>query len=143
MIAIRNPRIGLAWTLIGLLGLGLLGCSQPPYTNIGNTEFKALMDQGVVVYDIRRPDEWRETGVVAGSERLTFVDASGRVQPEFLARFTAATDPGQPVILICRTGNRSRALARHLAEELGYTQVYNVRNGITDWIGEQHPVSRL
>ena len=45
-----------------------------------------------------------------------------------------------PVVLICRTGNRTDALARELIEKMGYTQIYNVRDGITRWIGDNNPV---
>ncbi len=63
------------------------------------------------------------------------------MNPEFLPRFTAEVDKNAPVVLICRTGNRTDALARELAE-MGYTQIYNVRDGITRWISEGHPVVR-
>ena len=125
-----------------LLALGLGGCAEPPYTNVDNAELKALQAQGVPVYDIRRPDEWRQTGVVAGSRTLTFVDAAGRPNPEFVPRFAAEVGKNDPVILICRTGNRTDVLARLLVEDLGYTKVYNVRRGITGWIGEGLPVAR-
>jgi rhodanese-related sulfurtransferase len=49
----------------------------------------------------------------------------------------------KPVILICRTGNRTSTLARHLVEHMGYTQVYNVRDGITRWIRDGQPVIRV
>ncbi|MDP2030430.1 MAG: hypothetical protein Q8K12_12395 [Thiobacillus sp.] len=42
-------------------------------------------------------------------------------------RFTAEVGKDDPVILICRTGNRTDKQARVLMEEQGYTQVYNVR----------------
>jgi rhodanese-related sulfurtransferase len=126
--------------LFGLV-ISLGGCSEPPYSNIDNTQLKALLAQGTPLYDVRRPEEWRQTGVVEGSRKLTFVDASGRPNPEFLPRFSAEVDKNAPVILICRTGSRTKALARELAER-GYTRVYNVRNGITRWIGEDNPVVR-
>jgi rhodanese-related sulfurtransferase len=122
-----------------LLSLTLGGCAEPPYTNVDNAGLKALLAQGVPLYDIRRPEEWRQTRVVAGSRTLTYVDASGRINPEFLPRFTAEVGKNDPVVLICRTGNRTDALARELMER-GYTQVYNVRHGITRWIGEGNPV---
>ena len=126
---------------VALLAFALGGCSEPPpYVNLDNAGLKALATQGVPVYDIRRPEEWRETGVVEGSRMLTFVDASGRLNPEFLPRFAADVDKDQPVILICRTGSRTDVLARYLVEKMGYTQVYNVRHGITRWIGDKHPV---
>jgi rhodanese-related sulfurtransferase len=126
-----------------LLALTVAACSEPPYTNLDNEQLEALMAQGVPVYDIRRAPEWRQTGVVENSRLMTFVDASGRVLPDFLARFTGQTHKDQPVILICRTGSRTATLARYLAEQLGYTQVYNVRSGIRQWIRDGRPVSRI
>jgi rhodanese-related sulfurtransferase len=126
--------------LLLLLAATLGGCAEPPYTNVDNTRLQALLAQGVPVYDIRRPEEWRQTGVVEGSRKLTFVDAGGRVNPEFVSRFTAEVGKNDPVVLICRTGNRTDALARELVEKLGYSQVYNVRDGITRWIGEGNAV---
>lgn len=77
--------------------------------------------------------------MVEGSRTLTYVDASGRMNPEFVPRFTADVGKNDPVVLICRSGNRTDSLARELAER-GYTQVYNVRKGIPRWIGEGNPV---
>lgn len=125
-----------------LLALMLGGCAEPPYTNVDNAGLKALLAQGVPLYDIRRPEEWRQTRVVEGSRTLTYVDASGRITPEFLPRFMAEVGKNDPVVLICRTGNRTDALARELMER-GYTQVYNVRHGISRWIGEGNPVTGI
>jgi len=100
-----------------------------------------LLAQGVPIYDIRRPEEWRSTGVVEDSRKLTFVDAGGRPNPEFLPRFTAEVGKDDPVVLICHTGSRTDKLARELVES-GYTQVYNVRRGITGWIAGNNPVVR-
>ena len=72
-----------------LLALALGGCAKPPYTHVDNSELKTLIAQGVPVYDVRRAEEWRATGVVEGSHTLTYVDAAGRPNPEFLTRFTA------------------------------------------------------
>ncbi len=124
-----------------LLGFGLGACAEPPYSNIDNTQLKEHVAQGVPVYDVRRPEEWRQTGVVEGSRKLTYVDAKGRPNPEFLPRFTAEVGKNDPVVLICRTGSRTDTLARELAA-LGYTRVYNVRHGITRWTGEGNPVVR-
>jgi len=129
-------------SLVLMLALGLAGCSERPYTNIDNDQLKELIGKGVPVYDIRRLDEWQQTGIVEGSRKLTFVDKSGRPNPEFFSRFTAEIGKDDPVILICRTGNRTDVLGRHLVEQMGYTKVYNVQDGISQWIREQHPVIR-
>lgn len=127
--------------IFGILLFALAGCDEPPpYVNLDNAGLQALVAQGVPVYDVRRPEEWRETGVVEGSRLLTFVDANGRLNPEFLPRFAAEVGKDDPVILICRTGNRTDVLARYLVEKMGYTQVYNVHHGITRWIGDKRPV---
>ncbi len=132
---------------IRLLGLFLLAtllssCAEPPYNNLNNEQLQTMLEQDVPIFDIRRPEEWKQTGVVDGSQLLTFVDGRGRVTPDFLNQFTAAIGKDDPVILICRTGNRTDTLARHLVEKMGYTQVYNVRSGITRWIRERNPVIR-
>lgn len=129
--------------LLALVLLALGGCAEPPYTNVDNEQLKSLLAKGTPLYDIRRADEWRQTGVVEGSRKLTFVDEAGRVNPEFLQRIDAEIGKNDPVVLICRTGNRSDVLARHLMEKMGYTQVYNVKDGITRWVGDGNPVVRL
>jgi rhodanese-related sulfurtransferase len=130
-------------TAVVLLLAGLSACSEPPYANVDNNQLQLMLDQNIPIYDVRRPEEWRQTGVVEGSKLLTFVDGYGRMMPGFLDRLTAEIGKDDPVILICRTGNRTGTLARYLVEEMGYTQVFNVRNGITHWISDDKPVMRL
>jgi rhodanese-related sulfurtransferase len=126
-----------------VLVLALSGCAEPPYNNLDNEQLQTLLEQGTPIYDIRRPEEWHQTGVVANSQLLTFVDGRGRVLPDFMQRFTSAVQKDDPVVLICQTGGRTSTLARYLVEKLGYTQVYNVRDGITRWIRDDLPVTRL
>jgi len=123
------------WLLVGLL-------PEPPYERLDNADLKRMVDEGALVVDIRRPEEWRQTGVIDGSYLITAFDEQGRMTREFPAFFGELTDPDQPVVLICRTGNRTDALARMLIEQAGYQQVYNVTRGITSWIaagGEVKP----
>ena len=126
-----------------LLVIALSGCAEPPYSNLDNEQLETMLGRGVPIYDIRRAEEWHQTGVIEGSRLQTFVDDSGRVLPDFLAHLSRTVDKDDPVILICLTGNRTSTLARYLTEHMGYTQVYNVRNGITRWIGDGRPVTRL
>lgn len=123
-----------------LLVLALGACSKPPYSNVDNAQLKTLIAQGVPIYDVRRPEEWQQTGVVEGSRMLTWVNKNGQPSPEFLPRLSAEVDKNAPLILICRTGNRTDKLARELMERHGYTQVYNVQHGITGWMGDNLPV---
>lgn len=123
-----------------LLLLPLQVFATTPYTNIDSLELKNLQAQGIPVYDIRRAEEWSQTGVLAGSHKLTFVDATGKLMPDFVDKFTKAVGKNEPVILICRTGNRTEVLSRALIQQLGYARVYNVKDGITHWISDGLPV---
>ena len=127
--------------LVLLLSWLLAACSEAPYTDVDNAGLRDLLEQGVPVFDVRRPEEWRETGVVAGSQLLTYVDQYNRLMPGFLERLTAEVGRQEPLILICRTGTRTARLARKLTLKMGYTRVYNVRDGITGWIAEGRAVS--
>jgi rhodanese-related sulfurtransferase len=120
----------------------LLEIVQPPYTNIDNDELKRMLADGVPIYDIRTAEEWKETGVVAPSKKLTLFDASGRQNPQFMGTFTEETSKDKPVILICRTGNRTALLAEFLVTKLGYDKVYNVEHGIVKWKEAGHPVEK-
>ncbi len=123
--------------------MSLVSCGELPYNNLDNKQLKTMLDQGTPIFDVRRPDEWRQTGVINNSKLLTFVSANGSLNPEFIPRFTSMVGKDDPVILICRTGNRTSQLGRYLVEKMGYTNVYNVRDGITQWIKEKQPVTRL
>lgn len=127
-----------------LLLFTLTACSKPPYTNLDNEQLQSMLEQKKApLYDIRRKDEWRQTGIIEGSRLLTFVDGNGRLKPHFFERLTAKVGKNDPIILTCQTGSRSDVLARHLVEQMGYTQVYNLRYGISSWIGNKLPVRKL
>ncbi|MBF0194429.1 MAG: rhodanese-like domain-containing protein [Magnetococcales bacterium] len=125
-----------------VLLFSLAGCSDPLYTNIDNTKLQSLMADGVPVYDIRRAEEWQKSGVIKGSRLLTFIDRRGETPRSFLPTFSKQIGKNDPVILICRSGNRSSILAEHLMEKMGYTMVYNVENGIIPWIKEKKPLQK-
>ncbi len=110
------------------------------YSNIDNAKLEELVAQGVILVDIRREEEWQQTGVVKGSKTITFFDNTGRINPNFVPEFNAIAKQDQPVMLICRTGNRTQAASQAIAQQLGYKNVMNVTNGITGWISEKRPV---
>lgn len=110
--------------------------------DIDNAELARLRAAGVPLIDIRTADEWHESGVVAGSKLITYVDASGRVdQPAWLASVQGVAKPDQPVIVICRSGNRTRAASQLLSEQAGYQKVYNVKGGVRAWANDGRPLT--
>lgn len=112
------------------------------YSNINNATLEQMVKEGVVLVDIRRPEEWASTGVVAGSNKITFFQKNGSLNPSFVPEFTALVKPDDKVALICRTGNRTKAASQAIAKQLGYKNVYNVTNGITSWIRQGRPVEK-
>ena len=142
----KSPFKPLLLFMLVVGGAGLVSTAasagEPGYTNVDNAALEALIDDGVKIVDVRRPDEWRATGVIPGSALLTAFDARGRFNPDFPAAFEALVNRGEDVILICRSGNRSTVLARALSAQAGYTHVYNVAGGIVGWMEDGNPTVR-
>jgi rhodanese-related sulfurtransferase len=112
--------------------------------NIDNAKLARLAADGVTVIDIRTEPEWKATGVIPGSKLLTFVDERGQVDvPQWLSKVKLAVKLNEPVILICRSGNRSRAATQLLSDKAGYKTVYNATTGLNSWIAEGRPVVPL
>lgn len=120
--------------------VALLAVEPPPFESIGNAELEAKLERGIKLIDIRRPEEWRQTGVVEGSIKATAFNDQGKFLPSFVEMLGRTVQPDEEFVLICRTGNRTAALSNWLATRGGYNKVLNHRDGITDWIGEGRPV---
>ena len=109
--------------------------------HIDALELKALLDENVALVDVRRADEWQSFGVVDSTIKQTFFDAAGNYNvQQWLESVFAEVDQDQPVILICHTGVRSKLIADWLDKNKLFSQVYNVRNGIDEWIRRGLPV---
>lgn len=118
----------------------LLAIAQRKYTNVNNEELKDLLAQGIKIIDVRHPEEWKETGVIKGSIKSEAFVKTGRLRREFIEELAETVDKDEPVILICRTGNRTNILSEGLSEQFGYSKIYNVTKGIVDWIDKGNPV---
>ena len=109
---------------------------------IDNATLTRLMGQGVPLIDIRTEGEWRSGGLIAGSHPLTFFDERGQANPaQWLAQARKIATPDQPLILVCRSGNRTREASRFLSEQAGYRTVYHLGKGISGWVSEGRAVS--
>ena len=102
----------------------------------------AALARGVPVVDIRTAPEWAETGVIPGVRRLTAFDAGGALAPDFFARLATIAGPGDDLVLICRSGNRTRRLGRLLVESHGYRRLFHAERGMLGWLAEGRPVER-
>ena len=108
---------------------------------IGNIELKSLLQKKIPLIDIRRKDEWKSTGIVENSILMTFFDKNGKANTnEWLKELNKIANKNDPVILICRTGRRTGIIAKFLSEKVGYRLIYDVTDGITDWIKKGNTV---
>ena len=110
---------------------------QAEVIEIGNKELASLMSKKVPIIDIRRKEEWQKTGVLIGSNLITFFDKNGESNvKKWLKELEIIASKDQPFILICRTGRRTGIVAKFLSQKLGYEKVYDVKDGITEWINK-------
>ena len=108
---------------------------------IGNIELKSLLKKRIPLIDIRRKDEWKSTGIVENSILMTFFDKNGKANTnEWLKELNKIANKNDPVILICRTGRRTGIISKFLSEKVGYRLIYDVTDGITDWIKKGNTV---
>ena len=107
--------------------------------NINNEQIKELSKINIPIVDIRRSSEWTQTGVVPNSILLTFFDKNGKYNfDEWYANLRLKVNEGKPIILICRTGRRTKIIAEMMDRKLDKT-IYNAENGITSWIDAKLP----
>lgn len=108
----RRILIGTLAAAAGAVGWAGLGLRAKPANLLLESPSGAALaaDAGTLLVDIRRPEEWRETGVVEGALLVTYSDPQS-----FLAAVRPHLAPGQRLALICRSGNRTSRAARELA----------------------------
>ena len=90
------------------------------------TEAHAAATAGdILLIDIRRPDEWQQTGIGEGARPLDM--RRDDFIPELTKMTAGRTDA--PVALICAAGVRSARLSRRLTEA-GFTNIIDVPEGM-------------
>jgi molybdopterin/thiamine biosynthesis adenylyltransferase/rhodanese-related sulfurtransferase len=92
---------------------------------IDPSEVKELLDEGVVVVDVRESEEVA-AGHLPGAKHVPRSYLESRIEGIVPDRFAS-------VILYCASGVRSAYAARTLSEDLGYQNVKSMTGGITLW----------
>ncbi len=97
--------------VLALLTLAQTATAQQRY--FAEPPAEQIKSAPMLVVDIRQPQEWVETGVLPNALLLPFNSPE-----QFLADLAPHLEPGQPVALICRTGNRTARAAQLIAPAL-------------------------
>ena len=131
----------LAFKIILIINVLFASFAFSDVIEIGNIELRSLLQKKIPLIDIRRKDEWKSTGIVENSILMTFFDKNGKANTnEWLKELNKIAKKNDPVILICRTGRRTGIISNFLSEKVGYRLIYDVTDGITDWIKKGNTV---
>ena len=111
--------------------------------NITNEQILKLSKSNIPIIDVRRNSEWHQTGVVPNSILLTFFDKNGNYNFEkWYEKLRLNINEEKPIILICRTGRRTKIIAEMMDKKLDNV-IYNAKDGITSWIDAKLPIIHL
>tara|TARA_Y100000590_G_scaffold448747_1_gene585875 strand:- start:1993 stop:2406 length:414 start_codon:yes stop_codon:yes gene_type:complete len=102
---------------------------------VNNKTIKMLLGNSIPIIDIRTKVEWHETGVIKSSHLLTFFDKNGNYDfKKWMVEVNEIANVNGPVIIICRSGRRSRIVSNMMIKENSEYLIYHATNGIKSWI---------
>ena len=102
---------------------------------VNNEKIKMLLQNDVPLIDIRTEGEWYETGVINNSYLLTFFNKDGSYDfRKWMIELGEIANENGPVIIICRSGRRSRIVSNMIIKENCEYLIYHSTNGIKSWI---------
>jgi rhodanese-related sulfurtransferase len=119
-------------TVLAASALFLTGCGESGATNLGAQEFqKKAAESGVVTLDVRTSGEFT-AGHIANAinfdvEGMTF---EGDIK---------SLDKDATYAVYCHSGRRS-VIAVNKLKDAGFTNLFNLTNGIQDWQGAGLPL---
>lgn len=101
-----------------------------------------MIDDNIVMIDVRREDEWNYTGIVKNAYKMTFFDMFGNVDvPSWMKEFEKiVTSKDQTFVLICAHANRTRTIGNYLIQQHGYKNVTHLEGGMAAWTDEGREV---
>lgn len=88
-------------------------------------------DKSVQLVDVREPNEWAE-GHIHGAVLIPLGELPVRMRE---------LDPAKPVVVVCRSGNRSGRATQFLMQQ-GFQDVKNLAGGMLAWVQARQPVTR-
>lgn len=129
--------------------LMLVSASVVAQANVGEISaadaYALLKDDKITLIDIRRPEEWRQTGVAEGATRINMVHPKGLQGFAQEVYNAVGGDLNAPIVLICRTGSRTSRIWPILTQ-IGFTNVKHIPEGTLGnrstrgWIAQGLPI---
>ncbi len=105
--------------------------------DVNDQEMIKLSNLNIPIVDVRRSSEWDQTGVIPNSILLTFFDEEGNYNfDKWFEKLQLEINVADPIILICRSGQRSKVVANMIDEKFN-SIIYNSQSGINSWISKK------
>ena len=93
-----------------------------------------FLSDGAILFDIRREEEWKDTGIISGSITSTLFNKDGTANlKKFLSDIKNNASVDQSILLICRTGRRTQVATEYMRKNTEFKNVFSVSGGITEW----------
>ncbi len=92
--------------------------------DIGLEDLKKLQEEGTMIIDVRSPQEYKEEHI-DGAISIPEYEIKRKIE-------NIISDKNKNIVVYCSSGGRSKKAQKQL-EKLGYSQVYNLYNGLTNY----------
>ncbi|MDF2435993.1 MAG: Rhodanese-like protein [Bacteroidota bacterium] len=105
-------------------------------TNLNAERFKAAAysDKNAVILDLRTTEEIKSKGYIKGATQLDFLAKDAEKKIDLL-------DKKKTYYIYCAGGGRSGECAEYM-EKKGFTRVFNLEKGFSEWQGKGFPVEK-
>lgn len=114
--------------LLLTIGLSTYSCKKNASENIQVVTAEEMQQisetEDIQLVDVRTPEEYQE-GHIEGFQNIDYFSASFEADLDKL-------DKTKPVIVYCKSGNRSGKCAAKMLEK-GFVKIYDFEGGITQW----------
>lgn len=122
--------IGIGIVIVAVAALVVSRANQTQQTaaaaslpdSVSVAEAVELRDSGAFMLDVRTPEEWAEYHM-PGSTLIPLFELERRV---------AEVPRDRPVVVVCRSGNRSQE-GRDILKAAGFTSVASMAGGLSEW----------
>ena len=123
----------------------IISIHQPGYGIITGVELLSMQKKDLIVIDIRTEEEWKKTGFIIGSKKITAFDDEGNFNPGFLHSFKSLikkNNENSKVVFVSKNGDVASILANGFVEQLGYKKIFSLQGGIKEWINLSFPLKK-
>lgn len=111
--------------------IDVIDLTAPNYSEISSKEATEIIENiSPLILDVRTEREFN-SGHIEGATLIPVQVLSSRLGE--LDKYKE-----EPIFIYCRSGNRSTVAAKMLLDA-GFTQIYNLRRGFTEWASEGYP----